>query len=173
MFVSSAAGVLAFIVDVEERILLLAHPQRKGEWEVINGALEAEETILDGVLREIREEVGPGVRVRPLGTVHAYTFWYDATVQYMLSIGYLVAYESGPIEPGDDMQGSVYRWWRFAELVEAHVKLIVPCDQVWQVARAIELYRLWKDQVVELQPAIPRPERNMPCKTSDQRSAQY
>src|SRR5688572_13072672 len=82
-FACSAAAVLAFIVDAHERILLLAHPKRRGEWEVVNGALEAEETILDGVLREIREEVGPAVQVQPLGTVHAWTFWYDDTVQYM------------------------------------------------------------------------------------------
>ena len=72
MFAGSAAAILAFIVDVEERLLLLAHPQRKGEWVVVNGALEAEETIRDGVLREIREEVGAAVRVRPLGTVRLY-----------------------------------------------------------------------------------------------------
>jgi ADP-ribose pyrophosphatase YjhB (NUDIX family) len=153
MFACSAAGVLAFIVDAQERLLLLAHPRRKGEWEVVNGALDAEETILEGVLREIREEAGPAVRVRPLGTVHSYTFRYDDAVPYMLSIAYLVAYEGGPIEPGDDMCGSQYRWWGLDELNDDHVKLIVPRDQKWMAARAIELYRLWKDQSVDLQPA--------------------
>jgi ADP-ribose pyrophosphatase YjhB (NUDIX family) len=154
MFACSAAGVLAFIVDEQERLLLLAHPRRNGEWEVVNGALDAEETILEGVLREIREEAGPAVRVRPLGTVHAYTFRYDEAVQYMISIAYLVAYEGGPIEPGDDMLGSQYRWWRLDELLNEQVKLIVPRDQKWMAARAIELYRLWKDQPVDLQPMM-------------------
>jgi 8-oxo-dGTP pyrophosphatase MutT (NUDIX family) len=152
-FACSAAAVLAFIVDAEERILLLTHPQRRGEWEVVNGALEAEETILEGVLREVREELGPAIRVRPVGTVHAFTFWFDETVQYMLSIAYLLAYDGGPIVPGDDMQGSQYRWWRREEVAAEHVRLIVPRDQKWLVDRAIELYRLWRDQVVELQPA--------------------
>jgi hypothetical protein len=93
------------------------------------------------------------VRVRPLGTVHAYTFRYDEVVQYMISIVYLLAYEGGPIEPGDDMRGSQYRWWRLNELLDDRVRLIVPRDQKWMAARAIELYRLWKDQSVELQPA--------------------
>lgn len=153
MFACSAAGVLAFIVDPEEHLLLLAHPRRNGEWEVVNGALDAEETILEGVLREIREEVGPAVRVRPLGTVHAYTFRYDEAVQFLISIAYVVAYEGGPIDPGDDMRGSQYRWWRLDELNAESVKLIVPRDQKWMAARAIELYRLWKDQSVDLQPA--------------------
>jgi hypothetical protein len=41
-FACSAAGVLAFIIDDQERILLLSHPQRPGMWEVVNGALELE-----------------------------------------------------------------------------------------------------------------------------------
>jgi ADP-ribose pyrophosphatase YjhB (NUDIX family) len=152
-FACSAAGVLAFIVDDQERILLLSHPRRAGMWEVVNGALEAEETVLVGVLREVREEVGPTARVRPLGTVHTWTFRYDDTVQYMISIGYLLAYEGGAIEPGDDMLGSQYRWWRLEEVAAAHVQLIVPRDQKWLLGRAIELYRLWKDQQAVLEPA--------------------
>src|SRR5262245_48966403 len=94
-FACFAAAVLAFVVDGEERILLLAHPQRKGEWEVVNGALEAGETLLDGVMREVREEIGDSVRVRPLGTLHAFTFAYDEQVQYMLSLCYLLEYHGG------------------------------------------------------------------------------
>ena len=154
VFACSAAAVLAFIVDAQERLLLMAHPRRNGEWEVVNGALEAQETVVEGVLREIREEVGPALRVRPLGTVHSYTFRYDEAVQYMISIAYLVAYEGGPIQPGDDMRGSQYRWWRLEELLDEHVKLIVPRDQKWMAARAIELYGLWKDQMADLQPAL-------------------
>ena len=69
-FACFPAAVLACLIDPDERMLLLAHPQRKGEWEVVNGALEAGETIVEGVLREIREEVGAAARVRPLGSVH-------------------------------------------------------------------------------------------------------
>lgn len=98
--------VLAFIVNEAEEILLLAHPERKGAWEVVNGLLESGETILAGALREIREEAGPGLRVRPLGTVHAYTFHYDENVPYMVGLCYLMAYGGGNVEPGDDMYGS-------------------------------------------------------------------
>lgn len=141
-FSCSAVSVLAFIVDKDERILLFAHSKRKGEWEVVNGALEVGETLLEGILRE----------VRPLGTVHAYTILFDDNVQYMLSILYLLAYEGGEIQPGDDMRGSQYRWWSIKEFEEAGAKLIVPRDQTWIMQRAIELHRLWKDQSVDLQP---------------------
>ena len=149
-FACSPAAVLVFIVNVDEQILLLNHPRRPGWWEVVNGALEAQETLLDGALRETREEVGPEVQVRPLGTVHASTFHYDANASHMLSICYLMAYMGGPVIPGDDMRGSTYRWWTLSELADEQVKVIVPA-QKWLFTRAIELYRLWHDQTVELQ----------------------
>ena len=155
VFAGSAVGVLVFVIDSEERLLLLAHPRRKGQWEVINGALEAGETLLDGVLREVREEAGPALQVRPLGTVHAYTFWYDDNVQYLLSVCYLLEYQGGQVLPGDDMAGSQVRWWRLDELNDPDVVLVVPRDQKWLAERAVALYRLWKDApAVDLQPPL-------------------
>jgi ADP-ribose pyrophosphatase YjhB (NUDIX family) len=153
-FACFPAAVLAFVVDAEERILLLAHPRRKGEWEVVNGALEAGETLLDEVMREVREEIGDSVRVRPLGTLHAFTFVYDGQVQYMLSLCYLLEHQGGEVRPGDDMRGSAFRWWSLDELADDGVRLIVPRDQKWLAARAIGLYRLWRDQQVDLQPTL-------------------
>jgi 8-oxo-dGTP pyrophosphatase MutT (NUDIX family) len=57
-------------------------------------------------IRETREEAGEQVRVRPLGTVHISTFHYGEDVRYMLSVGYLMVYEGGGIQPGDDMAES-------------------------------------------------------------------
>jgi 8-oxo-dGTP pyrophosphatase MutT (NUDIX family) len=154
-FAASAAALLVFIVDSQERILLLAHPRRQGEWEVVNGALDAGETILQCALRETREEAGAGVQVRPLGLVHAYTFHFDENIPHMITLGYLFAYQGGEIEPGDDMRGSRFRWWRLDELASDEVRLIVPRDQKWLLERAVQLYRLWKDAPVpELQPPL-------------------
>ena len=64
-------------------------------------------------------DVGAGARrikVRPLGTVHISSFHYDKHVRYMLSVAYLFVYEGGEILPGDDMEGSEYRWWSLDEL---------------------------------------------------------
>ena len=150
-FACSPAGVVVFIIDDRERILLLSHPNRTG-WEAVNGALEANETVLQASLRETQEEVGADLRVRPLGTVHAYTFRYDSKVQHMISLCYLVAFEGGQICPGDDMEGSDFRWWRLEDLEKENVALLVPRDQKWIARRAVELYRLWNNQTVNLQP---------------------
>jgi 8-oxo-dGTP pyrophosphatase MutT (NUDIX family) len=152
-FTCSAAGVLAFIIDPDEHFLLLSNPKRDGKWEVVNGALEAEETILEAVLREVREEAGEHVQVRPLATLHTYTYCYDAHVQYMISVAYLLAYEDGDVNPGDDMAGSQFRWFTLDEIERQQANIIVPTHQLWLFRRAIQLYRLFKDQPpIELQP---------------------
>lgn len=155
-FACSAAAVLAYIVNDQEQVLLLAHPKRKGWWEVVNGALEAEESVLDGVLREVAEEAGEMVRVRPLGAIHIETFHYDQNVQFMLSLSYLVAYEGGEVRPGDDMVGSEFRWCNLEEIMDEAFPLLVP-PRKWVIQRAIELYRLWAGRPVgveELQPVV-------------------
>ena len=152
-FACSAVALQAVIVSPEETILMLSSPSRNqdGAWQVVSGALEAEETILEGILRETREELGSDIRVRPLGPVHIQTFKYDDNVQYMIGIYYLLAYEGGEVHPGDDMRDSQFRWWGIAELADEAVKIHVPPGQKWILKRAIELHRLWKDQTVELQ----------------------
>jgi 8-oxo-dGTP pyrophosphatase MutT (NUDIX family) len=136
-FGCASVAVQGIIVNEAEQVLLLSHPERKGVWEVVSGAWEAGETLLQGVLREVGEEAGSSVRVRPLGTVHAQSFHYDATVRYMI---------------GDDMLGSRYRWWTLEELMDPSCKISVP--QKWILKRAVELYHLWVDCEVELQPDL-------------------
>jgi 8-oxo-dGTP pyrophosphatase MutT (NUDIX family) len=153
-FACSPVAILVFIVNEKEEVLLLAHPKRGGSREVVNGALEARETVVEGALRETREEAGEEVQVRPLGTVHIWTFHYDEKVQYMLSVGYLMAYEGGRIQPGDDMAGSRYKWWGFDDLADEKVKLLVPSDGKWLLERAVELHRMWIGREIELQPEL-------------------
>jgi ADP-ribose pyrophosphatase YjhB (NUDIX family) len=151
-FVCSAVALQGVVVNAEGQILLLSSPTRNpdGAWQVVSGALEAGETVLEGTLREVREELGE-IQVRPLGTIHAQTFHYDENVQYMIAIYYLLTYEGGEVVPGDDMQGSQYRWWSLAELENEQVHVVVPPGQKWILKRAVELYRLWKEQQWELQ----------------------
>lgn len=144
-FACYPAAVLAFIVNAEEQFLLMAHPKRGGAWELVNGGLEAEETVLAGVLREAYEEAGAELNLRPLGTLHLETFTYDAEIPFMFSISYLLAYEGGEIRPGDDMAGSNYRWFTLAELESEEITVVVPPSK-WLFRRALELYRLWHNQ---------------------------
>jgi ADP-ribose pyrophosphatase YjhB (NUDIX family) len=154
-FACSAVALQSVVVRADEKILLLSSPARNpGEgWQTASGAMEAGETILEGVLRETREELGADLHLHPLGTVHVQSFHYDENVQYMIAIYYLLAYKGGEIQPGDDMLGSQYRWWSLAELADENVKVVVPPGQKWIFERAIELYRLWKDGAWELQMA--------------------
>ncbi|MEM7033236.1 MAG: NUDIX hydrolase [Chloroflexota bacterium] len=144
-FSCSAAAVQAVIINNREEILMLSSPTRNadGAWQVISGALEAEETILAGVLREVSEEAGPDIRVRPLGVVHTSTFHYDEQVRYVITVYYLLAYEGGQVIPGDDMAGSEYRWWTLTDLLNGQTKIHLPRNQDWILNRAVDLYRFW------------------------------
>ncbi len=153
-FACSPIAVLGIIVNEREEILLLAHPDQPRGWQVVNGAMEAGETALEAALRETYEEAGSSLRVRPLGTVHVSAFHYDENVRYMLSVAYLFAFESGEIQPGDDMEGSEYRWWSLAEITSEDVELIIPPGEKWLIARAVDLYRLWRQDDVANQPGF-------------------
>ncbi len=144
-FACSPAAVIGFIVNENEEILFLSSPKRPGWWENVNGALDAGESVLEGVLREIREEAGSEIRVRPLGTLHVSSYHYDDNARYMLSLSYLLAYEGGEVIPGDDMVGSEFRWLSFEEITGGDYQLLPPSNQPWLIYRAIELYRLWRD----------------------------
>ncbi|MGI8878754.1 MAG: NUDIX hydrolase, partial [Candidatus Limnocylindria bacterium] len=91
-FVYFPAAVLVYVVDDSGKVLLLSD-RASGKWEVVSGALEADETVLDGAQRETRDELGPAVRLRPLGPVHVAGIYYDAKIRDMIDIGYLFAYE--------------------------------------------------------------------------------
>ena len=153
-FATTPVAMQAIVIDQSEQILLLHSPTRNQGWQVVSGALEAGETLLDGTLREVYEELGNDIRVRPLGTVHAETFHYDENVQYMLSTFYAFAYQGGRIQPGDDMRGSEYRWWPLAELKE-NKPVFHASTKLWMLERAVELYRLWRGQPdLPLQPPL-------------------
>jgi ADP-ribose pyrophosphatase YjhB (NUDIX family) len=153
-FAASAVALQAVIVNKQEQILLLNSPTRNQGWQTISGGLEAKETILDGIKREVAEEVGPEVRIRPLGIIHAETFHYDENVRFMIGIYYLLAYEGGTIVPGDDMAGSAYRWWNLDELDDDNLHRH-PTFIPWMLRRAVDLYRLWQDDLERpLQPEI-------------------
>jgi ADP-ribose pyrophosphatase YjhB (NUDIX family) len=154
VFNACAVGLVALIVRADERILMLAHPKRPNKWEPPNGAFDGNETILDGLMREIREEAGEQIQVRPLGALHTYTFRYDDSIRYMVSIVYLFAYEGGEVIPGDDMAGSQVMWMSANEATNGAYDIIVPSEQPWLFKRAVDVYRLLKDAP----PVIQQPE---------------
>lgn len=153
-FAASAIAVQAILINQQEEILLLNSPTRKQGWQVVSGGLDANETVLNGVLREVSEEVGPHVQVQPLGVAHSQTFHYDAGVQHMVGIYYVLAYKGGDVQPGDDMIGSDFRWWRIEEILTEKPTLH-PSTIPWMLQRAIQLYRLWINEPAHpLQPTL-------------------
>ncbi len=160
-FATSAIALQAIIMNENEQFLLLSSPHRNGnnEWQTVSGGLEAGETVLDGILREVREEVGD-IQVRPLTVLHSHTFRYDDNVSFMVGIYYLLHYENGKVVPGDDMIDSDFRWWDLDELetaVSHKAVTLHPSTHLWMLRRAVQLYRLLKDDWVEtavLQPPL-------------------
>ncbi|MBE2221152.1 MAG: NUDIX hydrolase [Anaerolineae bacterium] len=144
-FPAYAVALQAIIINRNEEILMLHSPTRKQGWQIISGGLDAEETILDGTLREVGEEIGTDAKVRPLGLVHCQTFQYDPGIPYMIGTYYLLVYEGGHIVPGDDMVGSEVRWWSLAELTTED-PILHGSTHLWMLERAMDLYRLWKDE---------------------------
>jgi 8-oxo-dGTP pyrophosphatase MutT (NUDIX family) len=159
-FAGSAAAVLVFLVDARRRFLLLRAPRRGARWEVVNGGLEAAETVLDAAKREVAEEAGPAVRHRMLGTVHAYTWRYDDGVTHMISTCWVSAYLDGEVQPGDDMAGSEVRWASIDEIeaMAAEGLALVPSEP-WMFRRALQCFDLWVDEEpVDLEPEWVREE---------------
>ena len=148
-FATVPAAVVIFIVNPNEEILLLKSPKRK-RWEVISGALEAGETVLAGALREVYEEAGRQIKVRPLGAVHTATFHYDENLPYMFSLCYLFAYEGGQIIPGDDMIGAPYQWVGLDQWGQLSAQMSPRANHFWLAHRTIDLYRIWVRQDVSL-----------------------
>jgi len=140
------AAVLVYVVDGDGRFLLLSKPDGRGRWEVVNGGLEAGETVVEGALRETGEEAGPDVRVRPLGVFHGTSFHYDERVTHMLSIFYLMDYLGGEPRPGDVMQGADWRFCPLDDLRRMQDDLVVPSDGLWSFERALTVVSAWRAQ---------------------------
>jgi len=144
-FACSPVAVLVFVVNDREELLLLSSQRNAGQWEVVSGGVEADETVLAAALREAREEAGDDLALRPLGTVHTSTHAYDHEIRTMVSIAFLMHCEGGVAHPGDDMAGSEVLWATLEEIERGDIKVSVPAHR-WMCERAIQLHRLWRDE---------------------------
>ena len=159
-FATSAIALQGIIINEAEELLLLSSARRGDHgWQTVSGGLEAGETILEGMLREVREEVGE-IAIRPLAVLHSHTFHYDENVPFMVGIYYLLRYEGGAVIPGDDMIGSDFKWWGLAELETAVAQQKAQLHfstHLWMLRRAVKLSRVLADDWVEtavLQPPL-------------------
>jgi 8-oxo-dGTP diphosphatase len=145
-FAGFATAVLVFIVDEDtRRFLLLSSPPKRLRpgWEVVNGAVEAGETLLQAVEREVAEEAGPEVRIDVHGTAHAWTWRYDDAVPHLTSIAFVASYRGGEVVPGDDMAGSSVRWATLDEISSLGASEGLIPEQPWLFERALQCLDLW------------------------------
>lgn len=126
IFATFPVAVLAYVVDKNGHFLLMRRPA-KSKWEIPSGVLEAGEAPLDGICRELREELGAEAVVEVLGLVHAVQIKFDRRVNCLISLGFLAHLKTGEIEPGDDMAGAEYSWHCLDELL-ARTDIEVPND---------------------------------------------
>lgn len=163
-FATSPMAMVVWVVNEDEKILFLSHPKREGYREVVSGALEAEESVWAGAMRELGEEIGEDVKVKPLGIIHANTFRYDDNSQFMLSLNFLMKYEGGEVIPGDDMTGAGVHWMDLEELAIFEGKLYPPSHRKWIRERVIKLFRLWKDRDFNFEDMQPKEDLNQRIK---------
>ena len=111
-------GVAAVIWNSRGDVLLIrrAKEPRKGQWSLPGGKLEFGETLLEGVLREVREETGLEVEI--LGLVDVAETIRDASVgaadDHFVLIDYGARVISGTAEAASDAAEA--RWFPLDEL---------------------------------------------------------
>lgn len=99
-----AAGGL--LHDRRGRVLLLRHVPAKGwgeVWLTPGGKLEEGETVLQGFEREVREEVGLGVRDPVLTRILQQNLTDGSQLRYGYFAQFLARAEDTEIRPGDDV----------------------------------------------------------------------
>ena len=99
------------IVVKDGKILLVRDPSDESIWELPGGRLHVSETPQEGLLREIREEIG--VHASIVRVVHVEKFRHVKTGQEMLLLAYEANFSSDQeIRPLD---GEVGEWRRIAK----------------------------------------------------------
>jgi ADP-ribose pyrophosphatase YjhB (NUDIX family) len=104
---------VSLIIYNEQGQILLVSADGKSDWRVVSGWLE-QEAVFEGILREIREELGD-VEVRVMDILDAHIFNYQDKIP-LISIFGLVKYIQGDIRTQDDIEGYIWRWFGGAEL---------------------------------------------------------
>jgi ADP-ribose pyrophosphatase YjhB (NUDIX family) len=100
----SVAGV---VIDNRRRALLIQR-RDNAHWEPPGGVLEVDETIEDGLKREVREETG--LSVEPVHLVGV----YKNMKRQVVSLVYRCRVVSGDLTLNDEVQG--FRWANEAEV---------------------------------------------------------
>ncbi len=152
IFACFPAAVMVFYINEHQEFLLLTTGDDK--WEIVSGAVEENESILDAAIRESLEELGIDIQIAPLGVVHTLSFDYDDAIPNMISVLYVMRFDGGSVVPGDDMSGAEYAWWNIDQIKQNIDKISKPERQLWLFERALELSESYRAECPDLEYAI-------------------
>ena len=143
-FAAFPVAVVGFIINDAREFLLFRLPEDDA-WQVVCGGLEAGETPLQGVVRECREEAG-ALDLKPLGVFHSYSYQYDSAIQRLLCLAFLLKYEGGEPQPGDDMHGAKFNWFTLEQILSRQIQVKVPVKYNELFIRAVSVFESWESQ---------------------------
>jgi ADP-ribose pyrophosphatase YjhB (NUDIX family) len=97
-------GVGGVVVQDGRAVLVKrAHEPRKGEWSLPGGTVELGETLIEAVMREIKEETGLDVEVGDIVEVFDRVHRLEGRIQYhFVIVDYLCHPIGGTLQAGDD-----------------------------------------------------------------------
>ena len=111
---SSPTAGCAIVSDGRALITKRGRDPEKGRYDVPGGFLRMGEDVLDGLRREIKEELGVEIDVSFDDFVHAIPHEYGTEGDYVLAMGFLARVTAGEPEPADDVEE--LRWVSLEEL---------------------------------------------------------
>jgi len=135
-------AVGAVIEDDEGKVLLVKHvPERggfwQGKWICPGGKLELGETIIEGILREVKEETDLEVRLtKPLAPFDTVVKEGDDTTLHVVYIDYLARLVGGEAKPASDVGDAV--WMSGDELSCRWDELHVDTQRLMQIAGIVD-----------------------------------
>lgn len=100
---SAPTAGCVLIRDGKALVTQRAREPRKGRYDVPGGFLSAGEDVIDGLKRELREELGVEIDVSIDDCVQMVAHAYGQENDYVLALGFLAHLRSGEPTPNDDV----------------------------------------------------------------------